>query len=76
MCQGAGRVQRERTLNVTIPGGVEDGTRIRLSGEGEAGPRGAQPGDLIYQVEIGGLDRYAWLLFLLLLHRRHRRAAS
>jgi molecular chaperone DnaJ len=40
VCQGAGRVHRERTLNVTIPAGVEDGTRIRLTGEGEAGLRG------------------------------------
>ena len=45
-CQGAGRVQKEKTLAVTIPPGVEDGTRIRLSGDGEAGLRGGQPGDL------------------------------
>ena len=45
-CRGQGRVQRERTLNVNIPAGVEDGTRIRLAGEGEAGPRGTAPGDL------------------------------
>ncbi|WP_191083718.1 molecular chaperone DnaJ [Roseococcus microcysteis] len=51
VCQGAGRVQRDRTLNVTIPAGVEDGTRIRLSGEGEAGLRGAPAGDLY--VDIG-----------------------
>jgi molecular chaperone DnaJ len=45
-CGGAGRVHKERTLSVNIPAGVEDGTRIRLTGEGEAGLRGAQPGDL------------------------------
>ncbi|HVV93820.1 MAG TPA: molecular chaperone DnaJ [Hyphomicrobiales bacterium] len=45
-CSGSGRVTRERTLQVNIPAGVEDGTRIRLGGEGEAGLRGGGPGDL------------------------------
>ncbi|MDE1149106.1 MAG: molecular chaperone DnaJ [Azospirillaceae bacterium] len=45
-CGGAGRVRKEKTLQVNIPAGVEDGTRIRLTGEGEAGARGAPPGDL------------------------------
>lgn len=45
-CRGAGRVDREKTLSVSVPPGVDDGTRIRLSGEGEAGERGAPAGDL------------------------------
>ena len=45
-CEGAGRIHREKTLQVNIPAGVEDGTRIRLSGEGEAGRRGGPPRDL------------------------------
>ncbi len=45
-CGGQGRVQKEKTLSVNIPSGVEDGTRIRLAGEGEAGLRGAPAGDL------------------------------
>ena len=43
-CSGSGRVHREKTLSVTIPQGVEDGTRIRLAGEGEAGTRGGATG--------------------------------
>lgn len=51
-CGGQGRVERDRALNVNIPPGVETGTRIRLSGEGEAGMRGGPPGDLYIFVEI------------------------
>jgi len=52
ICQGAGTVQRERTLSVQVPAGVEDGTRIRLTGEGEAGGPGAAAGDLYVHVGI------------------------
>ncbi len=45
-CHGEGRVEKRKTLKVKIPAGVDDGTRIRLADEGEAGPRGGQPGDL------------------------------
>ena len=45
-CGGQGRVRREKTLNVNIPPGVDDGTRIRLASEGETGMRGAPSGDL------------------------------
>src|SRR5271155_945380 len=52
-CAGSGRVMRERTLSVNIPAGVEDGTRIRLASEGEAGVRGGPPGDLYIFLSIG-----------------------
>jgi molecular chaperone DnaJ len=45
-CRGQGRVQKEKHLAVDVPPGVESGTRIRLADEGEAGARGAPPGDL------------------------------
>jgi len=51
-CAGSGRVQRERMLAVNIPAGVEDGTRIRYPGEGEAGVRGGPPGDLYIFLSI------------------------
>jgi molecular chaperone DnaJ len=51
-CTGSGRVMRERTLSVNIPAGVEDGTRIRLAGEGEAGMRGGPAGDLYIFLSI------------------------
>ncbi|MEG3164904.1 molecular chaperone DnaJ [Sphingomonas sp. PB2P19] len=45
-CRGEGRVDKTKTLSVNVPPGVDEGTRIRLSGEGEAGPRGSPAGDL------------------------------
>ncbi|MBC7801041.1 MAG: molecular chaperone DnaJ [Gemmatimonadaceae bacterium] len=52
VCSGAGTVQRERTLQVAIPAGLEDGTQIRMTGEGEAGAAGAPAGDLYVRVGI------------------------
>ncbi len=51
-CSGAGRVTKERSLSVNIPAGIEDGVRIRLSGEGEAGTRGGPTGDLYIFISI------------------------
>ena len=52
VCHGAGRVEKERSLSVNIPAGVETGTRIRLGGEGEAGMRGGPTGDLYIFIEV------------------------
>ncbi|MDH5750749.1 MAG: molecular chaperone DnaJ [Rhodospirillales bacterium] len=51
-CGGQGRVQKDKSLSVNIPAGVEDGTRIRLAGEGQAGLRGAPTGDLYIFLSI------------------------
>jgi molecular chaperone DnaJ len=56
-CSGAGRVLDERTLEVKVPAGIHDGQRIRLSGEGHAGPLGGQSGDLYVLVHIRPHDR-------------------
>jgi len=52
VCGGGGRVEKERQLSVNIPAGVETGTRIRLSGEGEAGLRGGPTGDLYIFIDV------------------------
>ncbi|MBI1364618.1 MAG: molecular chaperone DnaJ [Alphaproteobacteria bacterium] len=57
-CAGQGRVRKERTLAVDIPAGIENGTRIRLSGEGEAGPRGGPEGDLYIFVNVKEHDLF------------------
>ena len=51
-CDGEGRVRDERSLSVKIPAGVDNGDRIRLVGQGEAGPAGAEPGDLYVEVRV------------------------
>ncbi len=51
-CRGEGRAERKRTLRVTIPAGIDDGHQIRLSGEGEAGPRGGAPGNLYVVIHV------------------------
>jgi molecular chaperone DnaJ len=51
-CRGEGRVERTRTLQVTIPMGIDEGHQIRLSNEGESGPRGGPPGSLYVAVHV------------------------
>ncbi len=51
-CHGNGRVQEDKVLEVSIPAGVDSGDRIRLAGEGEAGPAGSPPGDLYVEVRV------------------------
>jgi molecular chaperone DnaJ len=51
-CRGQGRVQENKTLSVKVPAGVDNGDRIRLSGEGEAGEHGGPPGDLYVQMVV------------------------
>ncbi|HRP73834.1 MAG TPA: molecular chaperone DnaJ [Luteimonas sp.] len=51
-CHGNGRVEEEKVLSVKVPAGVDNGDRIRLAGEGEAGPAGAQAGDLYVEIRV------------------------
>lgn len=51
-CQGRGRIRKTKTLAVKVPAGVDDGDRIRLSGEGEAGRNGGPPGDLYVELRV------------------------
>jgi molecular chaperone DnaJ len=52
VCRGDGRVERKRTLRVSIPAGIDEGHQVRLSGEGEAAPRGGTPGNLYVVVHV------------------------
>lgn len=57
-CQGQGRVRRRRTLSVHVPAGIEDGQRLRLAGEGEAGERGGPAGDLYVDVAVAAHPQF------------------
>lgn len=58
-CSGQGRVEKERSIQVNIPPGVDSGARLRLSGEGEHGLRGGPPGDLFVVVHVEEHERFA-----------------
>ena len=57
-CRGRGSVESDRSASVEIPPGVSDGTRLRITGQGEAGPRGAPSGDLYVEIRVRPDDRY------------------
>ena len=57
-CSGHGRVQKEQTVTVRIPSGVEDGTRIQLRGQGEVGEAGGPSGDLYVELSVAHDDLY------------------
>ena len=57
-CRGAGRVKSHRRIRVTIPAGVDNGTRLRVSGEGEGGYLGAQSGDLYVEIRVKEDNRF------------------
>jgi len=57
-CRGAGAQEKESTLNIKIPRGVREGTTLRISGKGQAGPRGASPGDLLVELHVDEDSRF------------------
>ncbi|MCI0488803.1 MAG: molecular chaperone DnaJ [Blastocatellia bacterium] len=57
-CRGEGRVEREKTLEIKIPAGVDTGSRLRVAGEGEAGEMGARPGDLYIFIHVKGHETF------------------
>src|SRR5689334_21177805 len=57
-CRGEGRRTAERTYTVDVPAGVDDGTTLRLTGRGAAGPRGGPAGDLYVQLRVKPHDRF------------------
>jgi molecular chaperone DnaJ len=58
VCRGRGRVEAEKSLTVKIPAGVDDGSRIRINGSGEAGARGGADGDLYVYLSVRRHERY------------------
>ncbi|MGE0200209.1 MAG: molecular chaperone DnaJ [Candidatus Melainabacteria bacterium] len=57
-CQGQGRINEEKTLSVTVPAGVDHGTRLRVAGEGDVGPVGGPPGDLYVILNVRSHARF------------------
>lgn len=57
-CRGAGRVEKEKSLEIKIPAGVETGSRLRISGEGEAGVNGGPPGDLFVVLHVAEHENF------------------
>jgi len=57
-CSGAGRVREEKKISVKIPAGVDDGSRLRVAGEGEAGYNGGPPGDLYVFISVGEHEKF------------------
>src|SRR5206468_3637078 len=57
-CKGAGRTEREKTMEVKIPAGVETGSRLRIAGEGEAGAQGGATGDLYVVIHVSEHERF------------------
>ena len=57
-CRGSGRQRQQRKISVTIPAGVDDGQQIRLTGEGEVGARGGEPGNLYVLLDVAPHERF------------------
>ncbi len=57
-CRGAGRIETEQTISITVPPGVDEGTRLRLNGEGQAGISGGPPGDLYVVISVKADERF------------------